>query len=68
MTNRELQLKSFALRCPLAGGYSKPREFEKFGNYGEFAIIKKSGGEVPSVLIPSNSTGLKLAAGVVPRD
>jgi hypothetical protein len=60
MTNRELQLKSFALRCPLAGGYSKPLKFEKFRNYGEFAIIKNQADEVPPVLIPSNSTGLEM--------
>ncbi len=63
MTDRELQLKSVALRCN-----SKPLEFERFGNCGEFAIIKKSGGRSMAVLIPSNSTELELAAGVVPRD
>jgi hypothetical protein len=41
---------------------SKPFEFERFRNYGEFAIIRNQAGEFPSVLIPSNSTGLETPA------
>ena len=41
---------------------SKPIEFEGFGNYGEFAIIRNQAGRARMVLIPSNSTGLKTRA------
>ena len=35
----------------------KPLEFERFGNCGGFAIIKRQA----AVLIPSNTTGLEMA-------
>ena len=38
---------------------SKPLKFEGFGNYGEFATIKRQAVELGWVLIPSNSTGLE---------
>ena len=37
----------------------KPLEIERFGNCGEFAIIKSRQGQMRSVLIPSNSMGLE---------
>jgi hypothetical protein len=37
----------------------KPIEFERFGNCGEFAMIRNLTGEISPVLIPSNSTGLE---------
>jgi hypothetical protein len=47
---------------------SKPIEFEGFGNYGEFAIIKRQAVEPGWVLIPSDSTGLESATGVSSRN
>ena len=38
---------------------SKPIEFERFGNCGEFAIIGSPALETTPVLIPSNSTDLE---------
>jgi hypothetical protein len=62
VTNRELQFKSFRLRRDC-----KPLEFERF-NCGEFAIIKKSGGQGMAGLIPSNSTGLEFQAVAAPQN
>ena len=45
----------------------KPLEFERFGNYGEFATIKSHAGGLTPVLIPSNSMGLKTSANAVSR-
>jgi hypothetical protein len=42
----------------------KPAEFERFGNYGEFAIIKRQAGKPGGILIPSNSRGLEVATHV----
>ncbi len=42
-------------RCAPVSRNSKPIEFDGFGNYGEFAIIKRRA----MVLTPSNSTGLE---------
>jgi hypothetical protein len=39
---------------------SKPLKFERFRNYGEFAIIKHQAGETPPVSISSNATGLEM--------
>lgn len=36
---------------------SKPIEFERFGNCGEFAAIQRRA----AILIPSNSTGLEIS-------
>lgn len=44
---------------------SKPIEFERFGNCGEFATIKTQTSEWTPIPIPSNSTGLKTPAHVV---
>jgi hypothetical protein len=41
-------------------------EFERFGNCGEFVIIKRQTGEMKLILIPSNSTGLKTRAALIP--
>ena len=38
---------------------SKPLEFERFGNCGEFATIRIQANKLHLVLIPSNSTGLE---------
>jgi hypothetical protein len=54
-------LKRRERRAP-ARRNSKPLEFEGFGNYGEFAIIRNLAGRARMVLIPSNSTGLKTRA------
>lgn len=39
-----------------------PLEFDGVGNCGEFAIIKRQTGEPCPILIPSNSTELKIRA------
>ncbi len=43
-----------------------PIEFDGFGNCGEFAIIKSRADETSLILIPSNSTGLKTRAALIP--
>ena len=55
-------LKRRKRRVP-ASPNSKPIEFDGFGNCGEFAIIKRQGGGLGWILIPSNSRGLELATG-----
>jgi hypothetical protein len=50
---------------PSASLDSKPLEFERFGNCGDFAIIKNQAGEPNRTLIPSNSTGLSNRATAV---
>jgi len=43
----------------------KPLEFEWFSNCGEFAVIGSPALEMTPVLIPSNSTGLRISANAV---
>ena len=64
MTDHELQLKAVALRRAMAGGCFNPLEFERFGNCGEFAIIKTQA----AVLIPSNSMELEIFTGITGRN
>ena len=47
-------------RSVSASRNSKPIEFERFGNYGEFAMIRNQAGEARPVLIPSNSMELEI--------
>ncbi len=44
---------------------SQPIVSGRFGNCGEFAIIKNQVNEALRVLIPSNSTGLKTRAAII---
>ena len=45
----------------------KPLEFERFSNCGGFATIRTGQARSPRILIPSNSTGLKVRASAIFR-
>ncbi len=57
-TIRQIEIRTNRIVTESLAGASnfKPLESERFGNYGEFAMIKPAA----VVLIPSNSMGLEM--------